>query len=159
MLAHWAVASGDGGLWHHVNRGICLCNGNVKELSVRGCSRACTRAFPSICTKTVQVHYTGFMQPPFFVCLLSLCWFWISIFKKNKNKGQIQLFFSASECKPCSRSCEPPTAQLGVLPTSGKGSSSSLSPASVTEDVSLGSTSDDQVKINTLFERVLLVQT
>ncbi|XP_030583086.1 uncharacterized protein LOC115778865 [Archocentrus centrarchus] len=50
----------------------------------------------------------------------------------------------SSECKPCSQSCEPPTAQLSVQPTSGKGSSSSLSPASVTEDVSLGSTSDDQ---------------
>lgn len=45
MLAHWAVASGDGGLWHHVNRGICLCNGNAKELSARGWSRAADGPF------------------------------------------------------------------------------------------------------------------
>lgn len=51
-------------------------------------------------------------------------------------------FFLASESKPCSQPCEPPSA---------KGSSSSLSPASVTEDVSFGWTSDDQVKLNTPF--------
>lgn len=57
--------------------------------------------------------------------------------------------FLASESKPCSQPCEPPGAHLSVQPTSAKGSSSSLSPASVTEDVSFGWTSDDQVKLNT----------
>lgn len=57
--------------------------------------------------------------------------------------------FLASESKPCSQPCEPPSAHLSVQPTSAKGSSSSLSPASVTEDVSFGWTSDDQVKLNT----------
>lgn len=31
MLARQAACSGDSGLWHHVNQGICLCSGNVKE--------------------------------------------------------------------------------------------------------------------------------
>ncbi|XP_051232524.1 rho guanine nucleotide exchange factor 18 isoform X1 [Dicentrarchus labrax] len=55
-------------------------------------------------------------------------------------------FKRASECKPCSQPCGPPSAQLSVQPyvPSGTGSSSSLSPASVAEDVFFGSTNEDQ---------------
>ncbi|XP_047198822.1 rho guanine nucleotide exchange factor 18 isoform X3 [Hippoglossus stenolepis] len=55
-------------------------------------------------------------------------------------------FKRASECKPCSPPCGPPSGQLSVQPAapSGKGSSSSLSPASIAEDVFFGNTSDDQ---------------
>lgn len=61
-------------------------------------------------------------------------------------------YFSASECKPCSESCGPPSAQLSVQPhaPSGTGSSSSLSPASIAEDVFFGSTTEDQVKLDNL---------
>ncbi|KAA8589612.1 hypothetical protein FQN60_012977 [Etheostoma spectabile] len=54
-------------------------------------------------------------------------------------------FKRASECKPC-QSCGPPSAQICVQPHthSVTGSSSSLSPASVTEDVFFGSTNKDQ---------------
>ncbi|GLD50140.1 rho guanine nucleotide exchange factor 18 isoform X4 [Lates japonicus] len=53
---------------------------------------------------------------------------------------------AASECKPCSQPCGPPSAQLSVQSPapSGKGSSSSLSPTSVAEDVFFGNTNDDQ---------------
>lgn len=59
---------------------------------------------------------------------------------------------SASECKPCSQPCGPASAQLSVQPQapSGTGSSSSLSPASITEDVFFGSTNEDQVKLSNL---------
>ncbi|XP_028259019.1 rho guanine nucleotide exchange factor 18 isoform X2 [Parambassis ranga] len=55
-------------------------------------------------------------------------------------------FKRASECKPCNQPSGPPSAQLSVQPpaASGEGSSSSLSPASVTEHVFFGNTSDDQ---------------
>ncbi|XP_044056209.1 rho guanine nucleotide exchange factor 18 isoform X2 [Siniperca chuatsi] len=55
-------------------------------------------------------------------------------------------FKRASECKPCSQPCGPPSAQLSVQPhaPSGSGSSSSLSPVSIAEDVFFGSTSEDQ---------------
>ncbi|KAK2835510.1 hypothetical protein Q5P01_015994 [Channa striata] len=55
-------------------------------------------------------------------------------------------FKRASECKPCSQPCGPSSAQLCVQPhaPSGKGSSSSLSPSSIAEDVFFGSTKDDQ---------------
>ncbi|XP_053286158.1 rho guanine nucleotide exchange factor 18 isoform X2 [Pleuronectes platessa] len=55
-------------------------------------------------------------------------------------------FKRASECKPCSPPCGPPSAQLSVQPAapSGRGSSSSLSPASIAENVFFGNTSDDQ---------------
>ncbi|XP_068447221.1 uncharacterized protein [Clinocottus analis] len=58
-------------------------------------------------------------------------------------------FKRASECKPCSQPCGPPSAQLGVQPhapsgTRSSSSSSSLSPASVTEDVFFGSINKDQ---------------
>ncbi|XP_008303146.1 uncharacterized protein LOC103374776 isoform X2 [Stegastes partitus] len=55
-------------------------------------------------------------------------------------------FKRASECKPCSRPSEAPSSQRGSQsqPPSGKGSSSSLSPASITEDVFFGGTNDDQ---------------
>ncbi|XP_049443520.1 rho guanine nucleotide exchange factor 18 isoform X2 [Epinephelus fuscoguttatus] len=55
-------------------------------------------------------------------------------------------FKRASECKPCSQPCEPPSTQLSVLPhaASGTGSSSSLSPASIAEDIFFGSTNKDQ---------------
>ncbi|XP_043985337.1 rho guanine nucleotide exchange factor 18 isoform X4 [Gambusia affinis] len=49
-----------------------------------------------------------------------------------------------SECNPCSQSCGNPSTQLRVQPPSGKGSSSSLPPASITEDVFSDNTSDDQ---------------
>ncbi|XP_029939212.1 rho guanine nucleotide exchange factor 18 isoform X2 [Salarias fasciatus] len=51
-------------------------------------------------------------------------------------------FKRASECKPCSQSSAPPITQPQT--TSGKGSSSSLPPALVTEDAFFGRTSDDQ---------------
>nr|XP_019936690.1 PREDICTED: rho guanine nucleotide exchange factor 18-like isoform X1 [Paralichthys olivaceus] len=53
---------------------------------------------------------------------------------------------TSSECKPCSPPCGPPSAQLSVQPAapSGKGSCSSLSPASIAEDIFFGNTSDDQ---------------
>ncbi|XP_054458240.1 rho guanine nucleotide exchange factor 18-like isoform X2 [Anoplopoma fimbria] len=53
----------------------------------------------------------------------------------------------ASECKPCSEPCGPPSAPLRVQPhaPSGTGSSSSsLSPASIAEDVFFGSNNKDQ---------------
>ncbi|XP_075944102.1 rho guanine nucleotide exchange factor 18 [Anarhichas minor] len=56
-------------------------------------------------------------------------------------------FKRASECKPCSQPCGPPSAQLGVQPHAPSrtgSSSSSLSPASVTEDVFFGSINKDQ---------------
>ncbi|XP_023195125.1 rho guanine nucleotide exchange factor 18 isoform X1 [Xiphophorus maculatus] len=53
-------------------------------------------------------------------------------------------FKRASECNPCSQSCGNPSTQLSVQAPSGKGSSSSLPPASITEDVFSGNTSDDQ---------------
>ncbi|KAM6921115.1 uncharacterized protein FYW49_006892 [Xenentodon cancila] len=55
-------------------------------------------------------------------------------------------FKRASESNACSHSCGNPSAQVNVQPhtSSGKGSSPSLSPASITEDVFFGSTSDDQ---------------
>ncbi|XP_047443182.1 rho guanine nucleotide exchange factor 18 isoform X2 [Mugil cephalus] len=55
-------------------------------------------------------------------------------------------FKRASECKPCSQPCGPPSARLSVQPhaPSGKGSSSSLSPASIAEDAFFGNNSDDQ---------------
>ncbi|XP_072245594.1 rho guanine nucleotide exchange factor 18 isoform X1 [Leuresthes tenuis] len=55
-------------------------------------------------------------------------------------------FKRASECKPCSQPSENLTAQLSVQPqaASEKGSSCSLPPTSVSEDVFFGSTSDDQ---------------
>ncbi|KAM4738432.1 rho guanine nucleotide exchange factor 18 [Anableps anableps] len=53
-------------------------------------------------------------------------------------------FKRASECKPCSQSCGNPSTQLSVQAPSGKGSSSSLPPASITEDVFSDNTSDDQ---------------
>ncbi|XP_029355223.1 rho guanine nucleotide exchange factor 18 isoform X2 [Echeneis naucrates] len=57
-------------------------------------------------------------------------------------------FKRASECKPCSRPCESPAGQIHLQPPApgGKGSSSSLSPASITEDVLFDSTatSDEQ---------------
>ncbi|XP_042372648.1 rho guanine nucleotide exchange factor 18 isoform X2 [Plectropomus leopardus] len=55
-------------------------------------------------------------------------------------------FKRASECKPCSPPCGPPSAQLSAQPhtPSGTGSSSSLSPASIAEDVFFGSTNKDQ---------------
>ncbi|KAI3368754.1 hypothetical protein L3Q82_025742, partial [Scortum barcoo] len=51
-----------------------------------------------------------------------------------------------SECKPCNQPCGPASAQLSVQPyaPSGTGSSNSLSPASIAEDVFFGSTNDDQ---------------
>ncbi|XP_028442929.1 rho guanine nucleotide exchange factor 18 isoform X2 [Perca flavescens] len=54
-------------------------------------------------------------------------------------------FKRASECKPC-QSCGPPSAQICVQPhaPSETGSSSSLSPASISEDVFFGSTNKDQ---------------
>lgn len=57
--------------------------------------------------------------------------------------------FLASECKPCSQPCGPPSAQLNVQPhaPSGTESSSSLSPASIAEDAFFGNNSDDQVKL------------
>ncbi|CAN9500408.1 unnamed protein product [Ophioblennius macclurei] len=51
-------------------------------------------------------------------------------------------FKRASECKPCSQPSGPPITPPQT--TSGKGSSSSISPASVTEDPFFGSNSDDQ---------------
>ncbi|XP_054903492.1 rho guanine nucleotide exchange factor 18 isoform X1 [Poeciliopsis prolifica] len=54
-------------------------------------------------------------------------------------------FKRGSECKPCShQSCGNPSTQLSVQAPSGKGSSSSLPPASITEDVFSDNTSDDQ---------------
>ncbi|XP_037324974.2 rho guanine nucleotide exchange factor 18 isoform X2 [Pungitius pungitius] len=53
-------------------------------------------------------------------------------------------FKRASECKPCSQPCGSPASQLGVQPHAGSSSSSSLSPASVTEDVFFGSLNKDQ---------------
>ncbi|XP_076582434.1 rho guanine nucleotide exchange factor 18 isoform X2 [Chaetodon auriga] len=55
-------------------------------------------------------------------------------------------FKRASDSKACSQPCGPPSAQLSVQPRapSGTGSSSSLSPASVAEDVFFGSTNEDQ---------------
>ncbi|MEQ2313576.1 hypothetical protein AMECASPLE_003363 [Ameca splendens] len=53
-------------------------------------------------------------------------------------------FKRASECKPCSQTCGNPSTQLGVQAPTGKGSSSSLPPASITEDVFTDNTSDDQ---------------
>ncbi|XP_041791118.1 rho guanine nucleotide exchange factor 18 isoform X2 [Chelmon rostratus] len=55
-------------------------------------------------------------------------------------------FKRASESKSCSQPCGPPSGQLSIQPhaPSGTGSSSSLSPASVTEDVFFGSTNEDQ---------------
>ncbi|XP_067368956.1 rho guanine nucleotide exchange factor 18 isoform X2 [Channa argus] len=55
-------------------------------------------------------------------------------------------FKRASECKPCSQPCGLSSARICVQPhvPSGKGSSSSLSPASIAEDVFFGTTKDDQ---------------
>ncbi|KAM4575042.1 rho guanine nucleotide exchange factor 18 isoform 1-T1 [Fundulus diaphanus] len=53
-------------------------------------------------------------------------------------------FKRASDCKPCSQSCGNPSTQLSVQAPSGKGSSCSLPPASITEDVFADNTSDDQ---------------
>ncbi|XP_029906256.1 rho guanine nucleotide exchange factor 18 isoform X2 [Myripristis murdjan] len=57
-------------------------------------------------------------------------------------------FKRASECKPCSESCEPPGAQLSGQPfapsVAGTGSSSSLSPASIAEDVFFSNTNEDE---------------
>ncbi|XP_070687927.1 rho guanine nucleotide exchange factor 18 [Pempheris klunzingeri] len=55
-------------------------------------------------------------------------------------------FKRASECKPCSQPCEPPSAKFSVQShaPSGTGSSSSLSPASITEDVFFGGSNEDQ---------------
>ncbi|XP_071399428.1 rho guanine nucleotide exchange factor 18 isoform X1 [Centroberyx affinis] len=57
-------------------------------------------------------------------------------------------FKRASECKPCSPSCGPPSAPLSSQPytpsVAGTGSSSSLSPASIAEDVFFSSANDDQ---------------
>lgn len=63
---------------------------------------------------------------------------------------------SASECKPCSQPCGPASAQLSVQPQapSGTGSSSSLSPASIAEDVFFGSTNEDQVMLSNLVSLV-----
>lgn len=68
----------------------------------------------------------------------------LEIFVTHKHHIQYLL---ASECKPCSQPCGPSNAQLNVQPCapSGKGSSSSLSPASIAEDVFFVSTNDDQV--------------
>ncbi|KAM3619498.1 uncharacterized protein V6R79_009228 [Siganus canaliculatus] len=55
-------------------------------------------------------------------------------------------FKRASECKPCNNQpCERPAAQLSVQPhaPSGTSSSSSLSPASIAEDVFFGSSDKD----------------
>ncbi|XP_028300598.1 rho guanine nucleotide exchange factor 18 isoform X2 [Gouania willdenowi] len=51
-------------------------------------------------------------------------------------------FKRASECKPCGQPCETPGAQSQA--PSGKGSSKSLSPASIKEDIFFDNTSDDQ---------------
>ncbi|XP_070764989.1 rho guanine nucleotide exchange factor 18 [Enoplosus armatus] len=51
-------------------------------------------------------------------------------------------FKRASECKPCSQPCGPPSDQPHA-PT-GTGSSSSLSPSSIAEDAFFGSTNEDQ---------------
>ncbi|XP_038163871.1 rho guanine nucleotide exchange factor 18 [Cyprinodon tularosa] len=53
-------------------------------------------------------------------------------------------FKRASKCKPCSESCGNPSTQLSAQTPSGIGSSSSLPPASITEDVFTDNTSDDQ---------------
>uniref|UniRef100_A0A8D2ZTK0 Rho/rac guanine nucleotide exchange factor (GEF) 18b n=1 Tax=Scophthalmus maximus TaxID=52904 RepID=A0A8D2ZTK0_SCOMX len=52
----------------------------------------------------------------------------------------------ASECKPCSLPCGPPSARVSVQPPVPiwKRSSPSPSPASIAEDVFFGDTSDDQ---------------
>lgn len=58
-------------------------------------------------------------------------------------------YLSASECKPCAQPCGSPSAQLSVQPhdPSGTGSSFSLSPASIAEDVFFNNTNEDQVKL------------
>lgn len=58
-------------------------------------------------------------------------------------------YLSASECKPSTQPFGSPSAHLSVQPhvLSGTGSSSSLSPASVAEDVFFNSTNEDQVKL------------
>ncbi|XP_054608337.1 rho guanine nucleotide exchange factor 18 isoform X2 [Nothobranchius furzeri] len=55
-------------------------------------------------------------------------------------------FKRASECKPCSQSCGNPGNQLSLHPhpSNRKGLFSSPTPASITEDVFFGSSSDDQ---------------
>lgn len=152
MLAHRAVCSGDSGLWHHVNQGICLCNGNVKECSVRGRRRGCNWASPPSYTKSLWLITQVLCSC---VCLFSPCSagegvvFFREMFITHKHHIR---HLSASECKPCSQPCGPPSAQLSVQPhaPSGTGSSSSLTPTSVAEDVFFGSTNEDQVKLCTL---------
>lgn len=60
-------------------------------------------------------------------------------------------YLSASECKPCPQPRQSPSDHLSVQPhtCSGTGSSSSLSPASIAEDVFFNSTNEDQVKVHT----------
>lgn len=64
------------------------------------------------------------------------------------HKGHIS-YLSASECKPCPQPCQSPSGHLSVQPhtCSGTGSSSSLSPASIAEDVLFNSTNEDQVTV------------
>ncbi|XP_029004831.2 rho guanine nucleotide exchange factor 18 isoform X2 [Betta splendens] len=61
-------------------------------------------------------------------------------------------FKRASECKPCSRPCGPPSARPSLQPCapSGRGSSSSPSPASIAEDVFFGGANDDQDTCSTV---------
>lgn len=66
------------------------------------------------------------------------------------HKGHIS-YLSASECKPCPQPCQSPSGHLSVQPHTcgGTGSSSSLSPASIAEDVFFNSTNEDQVTVYT----------
>ena len=54
---------------------------------------------------------------------------------------------SASECKPCVQPCAAPGTHLSGQPRAAVGSSTSLPPASIAEDIFFHSPSDDEVKL------------
>lgn len=107
-------------------------------------------------TQIAEIGYTGVVQllksaTSAFLCVLVLLVLLLKLLTFQEmfitHKHHIH-YLSASECKPC-QSCGPPSAQICVQPhaLSETGSSSSLSPASITEDGFFGSTNKDQVKL------------
>lgn len=115
-------------------------------------------SFSSIIHKIAEIDYTGVVQLSKPATSVVLCMFFLFVVLVNllcfqeiflTHNPSHTHYLSASESKPCSQPCGPSNAQVSVQPhaPSGKGSSSSLSPASVTEDVFFGSTNDDQVKL------------
>lgn len=135
MLAHQGVRSGDSGLWHRVNQGICLCNGNGKRSFQREAGAA-----------KLLFHHTQNQIKLITRVLCSCSLHFQGMFVTHKHHVH---YLSASECKPYTQPCGSPSAHLSVQPhaPSGTGSSSSLSPASIAEDVFFNSTNEDQVKL------------